>query len=78
MKNVAAITLTVVSLAAAAIGQDRPLVFHVGSELVVLDVIATDADGREVSDLTREEVQIQEDGAPRAALTTSGSRRKSG
>ena len=52
-----------VSLATAQ--TDRPLVFHVGSELVVLDVIATDASGREVSDLTSAEVQILEDGSPR-------------
>jgi len=63
------IKLTLITLAAvAAVGataQDRPLVFHVGAELVVLDVIATDANGREVSDLTPAEVQIQEDGSPR-------------
>ena len=62
--------LTLITLAAAAVlvsasAQDRPLVFHVGAELVVLDVIATDANGREVSDLTAADVQIQEDGSPR-------------
>jgi hypothetical protein len=51
--------------AVAAAGQDRPLVFQVGSELVVLDLIATDDSGREVSDLTRSEIQIVEDGSPR-------------
>jgi VWFA-related protein len=61
------LALLLLILGAVLIGaaQDRPFVFQVGSELVVLDVIATDADGREVSDLTRDEVQIQEDGAPR-------------
>lgn len=58
--------LTILTLAAVAVvgaaAQDRPLVFHVGAELVVLDVIATDAGGREVSDLTPAEVRIQEDG----------------
>jgi VWFA-related protein len=61
--------LTLITLAAVAVvsatAQDRPLVFHVGAELVVLDVIATDASGREVSDLTPAEVQIQEDGSAR-------------
>lgn len=59
--------LTLIALAATVCvtAQDRPLVFHVGAELVVLDVIATDANGREVSDLTPAEVQIQEDGSPR-------------
>ena len=60
---------TIITLAAAVVvtasAQDRPLVFHVGAELVVLDVIATDANGREVSDLTAADVQIQEDGSPR-------------
>ena len=54
--------LTIITLAAATIvsasAQDRPLVFHVGAELVVLDVIATDANGREVSDLTRSDIQM--------------------
>jgi len=49
----------------AVAGQDRPLVFQVGSELVVMDLIATDESGREVSDLTRSEIQIVEDGSPR-------------
>jgi VWFA-related protein len=59
--------LTLIALAAiiSATAQDRPLVFQVGAELVVLDVIATDAAGREVSDLTTAEVQITEDGSPR-------------
>lgn len=59
--------LTLIALAAiiSATAQDRPLVFQVGAELVVLDVIATDAAGREVSDLTSAEVQITEDGSPR-------------
>lgn len=59
--------LTLIALAATVCvtAQDRPLVFHVGAELVVLDVIATDANGREVSDLTAAEVQIQEDGSLR-------------
>ena len=62
MTKLAAITLTVVVVVAAVAGQDRPLVFQVGSELVVMDLIATDESGREVSDLTRSEIQIVEDG----------------
>jgi hypothetical protein len=65
MTKLAAITLTVVVVVAAVAGQDRPLVFQVGSELVVMDLIATDESGREVSDLTRSEIQIVEDGSPR-------------
>jgi VWFA-related protein len=64
MRKLAAISLAVVAIA-APVAQERPLVFQVGSELVVLDVIATDLSGREVSDLTSAEVQIQEDGSPR-------------
>jgi hypothetical protein len=76
--------LTLIALAATVCvaAQDRPLVFHVGAELVVLDVIATDANGREVSDLTPAEVQIQEDGSPRPVqqavgqdIVTEGNRR---
>jgi VWFA-related protein len=51
--------------AAAGLAQERPLVFQVGSELVVLDLIATDDRGREVSDLARSEIQIVEDGSSR-------------
>src|SRR4029453_3693860 len=67
MTTFVATTLAAIMSALAVVltAQDRPLVFQVGSELVVLDVIATDADGREGSDLRRDEVQIEEDGAPR-------------
>ena len=65
MPRLAAVPLTVVALAVALTAQDRPLVFQVGSELVVLDLIATDDNGREVPDLTRSEIQIVEDGSPR-------------
>ena len=64
MTRLAAV-LSVVALAVALTAQERPLVFQVGSELVVLDLIATDGSGREVSDLTRSEIQIVEDGSQR-------------
>ena len=59
------VTILVVVVLAGANAQERPLVFQVGSELVVLDLIATDGSGREVSDLTRSEIQIVEDGSQR-------------
>ena len=49
------LTLIALAVIISATAQDRPLVFQVGAELVVLDVIATDANGREVSDLTTAE-----------------------
>ena len=49
----------------AAVAQDRPLVFQVGAELVVLDVVANDASGRDVGDLSASEIQVVEDGSPR-------------
>ncbi|HEU4890946.1 MAG TPA: hypothetical protein VFT47_05320 [Vicinamibacterales bacterium] len=52
------VTILVVVVLGGANAQERPLVFQVGSELVVLDLIATDGSGREVPDLTRSEIQI--------------------
>ena len=65
MTQLGAITLTAVALAAVLTGQERPLVFQAGSELVVLDLIATEDSGCEVSDLTRSESQIVEDASQR-------------
>ena len=64
MTKLSAIGLAVV-ISLAPLQQDRPLVFQVGAELVVLDLVATDSSGREVSDLTSSEVQVLEDGSPR-------------
>src|SRR4029450_9191250 len=67
MTTFVATTLAAVMSALAVVltAQDRPLVFQVGSELVVLDVIATDADRREVSDPSPAEAQLEEAGRPR-------------
>ena len=40
----------------------RPLQFGASAELVLIDLIATDGDGRLVTDLRAEEIQIFEDG----------------
>lgn len=45
--------------------QERPPVFRVATDLVVVDLIATDREGRFVEDLRPENVQILEDGKPR-------------
>ena len=45
--------------------QERPLVFQVGAELVVLDMMAVDSSGRDVGDLSASEIQVVEDGSPR-------------
>ena len=64
MRRLAAIGLAV-AIVAAAVAQDRPLVFQVGAELVVLDMVAIDASGRDVGDLSASEIQVVEDGSPR-------------
>jgi VWFA-related protein len=46
----------------AALGQDEPFRFRVDVELVTLDVGVSDAGGRPVSDLKRDDFQIYEDG----------------
>ena len=44
--------------------QERPLVFQVGAELMVLDMMAVDPSGRDVGDLNASETVV-EDGSPR-------------
>jgi len=50
--------------AAVAVGQDSPLAIRLDVQLVTLDVGVFDADGRPVSDLTREDFLAYEDGVP--------------
>src|SRR5512141_2290517 len=40
--------------------------FRVGAELVVIDLVATDRDGRFDEDLSPSDIQLVEDGKPRA------------
>jgi VWFA-related protein len=60
-----ALALIVVLAGFAAVAQERPLVFQVGAELVVLDVVAVDASGHDVGDLAPSEIHVVEDGSPR-------------
>ena len=64
MNRLAAIGLAA-AIVAAAVAQERPLVFQVGAELVVFDMVAIDASGRDVGDLSASEIQVVEDGSPR-------------
>src|SRR5512147_3001478 len=58
----------VLALGIAAASQqpasERP-VFRVGAELVVIDLVATDREGRFVEDLSPSDIQLYEDGKPR-------------
>ena len=45
--------------------QERPLVFQVGAELVVLDVVAVYSSGHDVGDLAAPEIKVVEDGSTR-------------
>lgn len=51
----------------AAIGQDAPppqVTPAAGTELVVVDAVVVDGDGRPVNDLTRDDFELREDGTP--------------
>lgn len=60
-----ALALIVVLAGVAAVAQERPLVFQVGAELVVLDVVAVDESGQYVGDLAPSEIRVVEDGSTR-------------
>ncbi|MCG6928264.1 MAG: hypothetical protein LJF30_23515, partial [Acidobacteria bacterium] len=44
--------------------QDEPPAFGSGAEVVVLDVVATDGQGRSVADLNGHDLEVSEDGTP--------------
>ena len=52
-----------VALAAPAARPQGPPVFGASADLVVIDLIATDGDGRLVADLRPEEIEVYEDGS---------------
>ena len=54
------------SLLAVISAQEGHPVFRVGSDLVVIDLVATDRTGRLVNDLRPSEIRILEDGRPQA------------
>jgi len=55
-----------ISLAASRATPQKPLQFGTSADLVLIDLIATDGDGRRVTDLRAEEVEIYEDGKRQA------------
>ena len=61
----AALALVVVLVGVAGVAQERPLVFQVGAELVVLDIVAVDGSGQYVGDLAASEIRVVEDGSAR-------------
>jgi VWFA-related protein len=57
--------LVALVFAGATLAQERPLVFQVGAELVVLDLVAVDSSGHDVGDLAASEIHVVEDGSAR-------------
>ena len=49
---------------------DQPPVFRTGVEVLPIDVTVLDRDGRQVTDLTAAEFQVEVDGKPRKVLTS--------
>ena len=58
--------LSLFTLAApeAAPQEDQPPVFRTESDLVLVDLVATDKEGRFVADLRVEEIQVRADSPP--------------
>jgi VWFA-related protein len=69
MFKIAWVLLVASGLARMAAAQDPgPPVFRMGSETVVIDLVATDRNGRFVADLQPSEIQVFEEGKPQKAL----------
>ncbi len=62
----AATAALLISLAASRATPQKPLQFGTSADLVLIDLIATDGDGRRVTDLRAEEIEIYEDGKRQA------------
>jgi VWFA-related protein len=75
--RVASIAVLVLVAAALAVPQGPPS-FGVSADLVMIDMIATDSDGRSVADLRADEIEVYEDGKPQrvefARYVTAGGR----
>ena len=75
--RVAWITAVVLVAAALAVPQGPPT-FGVSADLVMIDMIATDSDGRSVADLRADEIEVFEDGKAQrvefARYVTAGGR----
>ena len=60
-----AATALLISLTASRATPQRPLQFGTSADLVLIDLIATDGDGRRVTDLRADEMEVYEDGKRR-------------
>ena len=60
--TVATTAALLISLTASRATPQKPLQFGTSADLVLIDLIATDGDGRRVTDLRAEEIEIYEDG----------------
>jgi VWFA-related protein len=58
-----------VTLAAAARGQAPPLTFPAGVEIVTVDAVVLDGEGRPVPGLTRDDFLVEEDGRPQEIVS---------
>lgn len=59
------LSLFILAAPEAAPQEDQPPVFRTESDLVLVDLVATDKEGRFVDDLRVDEIQIRADGKPR-------------
>jgi len=59
------ILLLALMVSISVMAQDRPLTLRLETDVVTIDVIATDQNGNYVRDLRPEELQLVEDGRPR-------------
>ena len=66
--NAGAALLVVLTLSIGLIGQQRPQ-FRGGVDLVEVDAVATDRDGKIVRGLSRDDFEVFEDGQPMAIKT---------
>src|SRR5687768_9119988 len=66
-----ALVVLALLLRAAASGAQTP-VFPVGTELVVVDVIVTDADGSPVTGLTRDDFVVEDEGVRQEIVEFEG------
>lgn len=59
------LSLSILAAPEAAPQEDQPPVFRTESDLVLVDLVATDKEGRFVDDLRVDEIQVRADGKPR-------------
>ena len=64
-RNVVFLSLIALATLEAAPQEEQTPVFRAESDLVLVDLVATDKEGRFVADLRVDEIQVRADGKPR-------------